>query len=419
MERILLTSENGPETFAAYQAAGGYSGWRRAVTEGSPSQVLEEVSTSGLRGRGGAAFPVGRKWQFAVEAPGERKYVVCNGGEDEPGSRKDRLLMENYPHKILEGVLLCAYAIGAQQGFLYVNREYDPAIASLEQAIAEARAAGYLGDHVFGTDYSVEVEVHRAPTTYVAGEDSAAIESLEGKEALPRQKPPYPATNGYHDLPTVVNNVETLANVPAIVARGGAWYRGIGTEGSPGTMLFTTLERVKRPGIYELPFGTPLRTLYEDCAGGLDDPRPLRAILPGGPSSGFLKPDGLDLPLDHQAFRDAGSALGCGVMTYYPEGTCMLEETLRIARFFAAESCGQCPACQMETQQLVRILEQVQAGKANAAALTSVDRVIQFARGKGFCSLISMPAPPLQSALRLFPEDFQYHLEHGTCPPNS
>jgi NADH-quinone oxidoreductase subunit F len=416
VERILLTSESGAESFAAYQDAGGYDAWRRMVTDGTPTQVLDEVTASGLRGRGGAAFPVGRKWQFAAEAPGAHKYVVCNGGEDEPGSRKDRLLMENYPHKIVEGVLLCSYAIGAEQAFLYVNREYDAAIASLEGALAEARQAGYLGERLFGTDLRLDVQVHRAPTTYVAGEDSAAIESLEGKDALPRQKPPYPATNGYEDMPTIVNNVETLANVPAIVARGGAWYRGIGTEGSPGTMLFTTLERVKRPGIYELPFGTPLRVLYEDCAGGLDDPRPLRAILPGGPSSGFLLPDSLDLPLDHQAFRDAGSALGCGVMTYYPEGTCMLEETLRIAQFFAAESCGQCPACQMETQQLVRILEQVQSGKANAAALASVDRVIQFARGKGFCSLISMPAPPLQSALRLFPEDFQHHLEHGTCP---
>ena len=416
MERILLTSENGPETFAAYQAAGGYGGWRRMVTEGTPAQVLDEVTASGLRGRGGAAFPVGRKWQFAAEAPGARKYVVCNGGEDEPGSRKDRLLMENYPHKIVEGVLLCSYAIGAREAFLYVNREYDAAIASLEGALAEAREAGFLGERLFGTDYGVDLQVHRAPTTYVAGEDSAAIESLEGKEALPREKPPYPATNGFQDMPTIVNNVETLANVPAIVDRGGAWYRGIGTEGSAGTMLFTTLERVKRPGIYELPFGTPLRDLYEGCAGGLDDPRPLRAILPGGPSSGFLTPDSLDLPLDHQAFRDAGSALGCGVMTYYPEGTCMVEETLNIARFFAAESCGQCSACQMETQQLVRILEQVQNGKANAAALATVDRVIQFARGKGFCSLISMPAPPLQSALRLFPEDFQHHLEHGTCP---
>jgi NADH-quinone oxidoreductase subunit F len=358
VERILLTSESGPESFATYQAAGGYDGWRRMVTEGTPAQVLDEVTASGLRGRGGAAFPVGRKWQFAAEAPGPRKYVVCNGGEDEPGSRKDRLLMENYPHKIVEGVLLCSYAIGAREAFLYVNREYDAAIASLEGALAEAREAGYVGERLFGTDQGVDIQVHRAPTTYVAGEDSAAIESLEGKEALPRQKPPYPATNGFQDMPTIVNNVETLANVPAIVARGGAWYRGIGTEGSPGTMLFTTLERVKRPGIYELPFGTSLRELYEGCAGGLDDPRPLRAILPGGPSSGFLMPESLDLPLDHQAFRDAGSALGCGVMTYYPEGTCMVEETLSIARFFAAESCGQCSACQMETQQLVRILEQ-------------------------------------------------------------
>jgi NADH-quinone oxidoreductase subunit F len=416
MEKILLTSESGPESFAAYQAQGGYGAWRRAVTEGSGEAVLAVVTESGLRGRGGAAFPVGRKWQFAAEAPGERKYVVCNGGEDEPGSRKDRYLMENYPHKVLEGVLLSSYAIGAREAYLYVNREYAEAHASLQRALAEAEGAGFLGERLFGGEYGITVRLHQAETTYVAGEDSAAVESLEGKKALPRQKPPYPATNGLHDMPTVVNNVETLANVPAIVARGAAWYRGIGTPDSPGTMLFTTLERVKRPGIYELPFGTPLRRLYEDCAGGLDDPRPLGAILPGGPSSGFLLPDALDLPLDYQAFRDAGSLLGCGVMTYYPEGTCMVEEVQRIAQFFAAESCGQCPACQMETQQLVRILDQVQSGKAPAAVLGTVDRVIQFARGKGFCSLISMPAAPLQSALKLFPEDFQHHIEHGTCP---
>jgi NADH-quinone oxidoreductase subunit F len=416
VERILLTSDSGPESFAAYQSQGGYSAWQRVVGAGDPSAVLAAVTESGLRGRGGAAFPVGRKWQFAVEAPGERKYVVCNGGEDEPGSHKDRLLMENYPHKVLEGLLLACYAIGAGDGYLYVNHQYAPAIASLERAIDEATAAGYLGERLFGTDYSVAVHVHRAPTTYVAGEDSAAIENIEGKEALPRQKPPYPATEGLHGMPTAVNNVETLANVAPIVARGGEWYRGIGTAESPGTMLYTVMERVRRPGIYELPFGTPMRHLYEECAGGLDDPRPLRAILPGGPSSGFLAPDGLDLPLDYQAFRDAGSSLGCGVMTFYPEGICMVEETLRIAQFFAAESCGQCPACQMETQQLVRILQQVQAGKANAAVLGSVDRVIQFARGKGFCSLINMPAPPIQSAVRLFAADFEHHLEHGTCP---
>ncbi|HZU06769.1 MAG TPA: NADH-ubiquinone oxidoreductase-F iron-sulfur binding region domain-containing protein [Chloroflexota bacterium] len=417
MERILLTSDSGPESFAAYLAQGGYRAWQRVVREGKPEVVLAEVQASGLRGRGGAAFPVGRKWQFAVETPAERKYVVANGGEDEPGSHKDRLLMEHYPHKVLEGLMLASYAIGAREAFLYVNREFTEAIASLERAIAEAQEAGYLGERLFGTDYSLTVRLHRAPTTYVAGEDSAALESLEGKEALPRQKPPYPATHGLYGMPTVVNNVETLANVPAIVARGAAWYRTIGTPDCPGTMLFTTMERVRRPGVYELPFGTPLRYLYEECAGGLADPRPLRAILPGGPSSGFLKPDALDLPLEYQAFREAGSALGCGVMTFYPEGTCLVEEVLRIAEFFAAESCGQCPACQMETQQLVRILQQVRDGKASAALLGTVDRVIQFARGKGFCSLINMPAPPIQSALRLFPEDFQYHLEHGTCPP--
>jgi NADH-quinone oxidoreductase subunit F len=416
VDKILLTSESGPESFAAYQEQGGYGAWRRLVAEGSGADVLAAIEASGLRGRGGAAFPVGRKWQFAAEAPGERKYVVCNGGEDEPGSRKDRYLMENYPHKVLEGLLLASYAIGAREAYLYVNREYAEAQASLERALVEAEGAGFTGERLFGRDYGVTVHLHQAETTYVAGEDSAAAESIEGKKALPRQKPPYPATNGIHDMPTVINNVETLANVPAIISRGPEWFRTIGTEASPGTMLFTTMERVKRPGIYELPFGTPLRTLYEECAGGLDDPRPLRAILPGGPSSGFLKPDALDLPLDYQAFRDAGSSLGCGVMTFYPEGTCMVEEVQRIAQFFAAESCGQCPACQSETQQLVRILDQVQAGKAPATVLGMVDRIVQFARGKGFCSLISMPAPPIQSALKLFPEDFQHHIEHGTCP---
>jgi NADH-quinone oxidoreductase subunit F len=414
---VLLTSDSGPESFATYQEQGGYTAWRRVVGEGQPEAVLREVEASGLRGRGGAAFPVSRKWQFAVETAADRKYVVCNGGEDEPGSRKDRYLMENYPHKVIEGLLLATFAIGGREGYLYVNREYEQALASLERALGEADSAGLVGERLFGTDVSLTVRLHHADTTYVAGEDSAALESLEGKKALPRQKPPYPATAGLHGMPTVVNNVETLANVPAIVARGGAWYRGIGTADSPGTMLFTTMERVKRPGIYELPFGTPFRTLYEDCAGGLDDERPLKAILPGGPSSGFLKPDALDLTLDYQAFRDAGSSLGCGVMTFYPEGTCMVEETLRIAEFFAAESCGQCPACQSETQQLARILQQVQAGKAPATVLGMVDRILQFAKGKGFCSLINMPGPPLTSALRLFPEDFQHHVEHGTCPP--
>src|SRR5581483_5013487 len=340
---------------------GGYSAWRRAVTEGSGAGVLATVAESGLRGRGGAAFPVGRKWQFAAEAPGDRKYVVCNGGEDEPGSRKDRYLMENYPHKVIEGLLLSGYAIGAREAYLYVNREYAGALDSLQRALAEAEGAGYIGERLFGGDYGITVRMHQAETTYVAGEDSAAVESLEGKKALPRQKPPYPATHGLHGQPTVINNVETLANVPAIIARGAAWYRTIGTPDSPGTMLFTTLERVKRPGIYELPFGTPLRTLYEDCAGGLDDPRPLKAILPGGPSSGFLLPDALDLPLDYEQFRDAGSALGCGVMTFYPEGTDMVEEVLKIADFFARESCGQCAKCQFETQQLLRILQMVKA----------------------------------------------------------
>jgi NADH-quinone oxidoreductase subunit F len=374
-----------PETFEEYCAGGGYSPTYR--------DILQDVIASGLRGRGGAGFPVGKKWTIAAETPADQKYVVCNAGEDEPGSFKDRILLEHRPHLVLEGMILSARAIQAREAILYLNETYDECHRRFSAAIEEARP-------------EIKVTIHRAPTVYVAGEDSATLEVLEGKAPKPRQKPPYPATAGLFGKPTIVNNVETLANIPQIVRNAAEWFRGYGTPVSPGTMLFCIGSEMKYPGVYELPFGTPLRHLYEEIGGGLASGKRLKAILPGGPSCAFLTPDQLDVSLDPESLKQAGSTLGCGVMRFYDEDASMLDETLRIAQFFAHESCGQCSACRMETSMLAAMLERIRQGKAGAALFDQFQKILDFNRGKGYCALINMPGPPILSALRLFPSDF-------------
>jgi NADH-quinone oxidoreductase subunit F len=291
---------NSPETFDEYRAAGGY----RPIS----ANILEEISASGLRGRGGAGFPAGRKWAIAAQTAAEARYVVCNAGEDEPGSFKDRVLLEYRPHLVLEGMILAAHAISAYEAILYLNETYDVCLSKMTAAINEADAEGYLG--------GITVRIHPAPRVYVAGEDTAALEVIEGKPAKPRLKPPYPATSGLYGMPTVVNNVETLANVPLIARNGAAWFRSHGTSGSPGTMIFCLHDEMVRPGAVELPFGTTLRHLYETAGGGLTAGRKLKAVLPG-PSSAFLVPEQLDIPLDPESFKKAGSLLGCGVIRFY------------------------------------------------------------------------------------------------------
>jgi NADH-quinone oxidoreductase subunit F len=401
---MILFPEGKPtrrETFDEYRAAGGYSP--------ASVDIIGEVTKSGLRGRGGAGFPVGRKWSIAAETPSAERYVVCNAGEDEPGSFKDRVLIEHRPHLVLEGMILAARAIQATQCFLYVNETYDDCHQRFSQAVDEAASAGLLG--------GVSVTIQRAPTVYVAGEDSASLEVLEGKPPLPRQKPPYPAVAGLFGKPTVVNNVETLANIPPIVRNGAGWFRKFGTAESPGTMIFCLGEEMARPGAYELPLGTPLRHLYETAGGGLKNGAELKAVLPGGPSCAFLTADQLDIPLDPESLKEAGSSIGCGVMRFYSQGTCMVEETLEIARFFARESCGQCPACRMETTMLATLLERIQQGKGDASLFDQFQRILDFNRGKGFCALINMPGPPITSAIRLFQSDFEHHLQRGVCSP--
>lgn len=419
MEGILFPHgvPEGRESLSAYRGRGGYEALGKAL-QASPEELIKIVSDAGLRGRGGAGFPTGKKWQFTREAPEQPRYLVVNGGEDEPGSKKDRVLLENLPHFVLEGAILGAYAIGATKIYLYINAQYDAATQSINDAIAEAKGAGYLGKNILGSGFDLDIEVTAAPHNYVAGEDTAVIEVIEGKKAWPRQKPPFPVTVGLFGKPTLVNNVETLANVAPIALRGADWYRKFGTTESSGTMIFSLNDDVNRPGVYELPFGTPLRYLIEECGGGMKNGKKIKAIMPAAPSSAFLPAGKIDTPLDPNSMRDAGSALGCGVVRLIPEGTCIVEEVLKISEFFTAESCGQCPACRMETSTLTMMLKKVQAGQGGQPILEQFGKILAFNKGKGFCSLIGMPGPPIESALKLFPADFEAHLTTGKCPEN-
>ena len=419
MEGILFPHgvPEGREGLEQYRARGGYQALANSL-EAPREEVTKKITDAGLRGRGGAGFPTGKKWQFTLEAPGDTRYLVLNGGEDEPGSKKDRVLLENLPHLVLEGTILASYAIGAAKAFLYINARYDAALKSINDALAEAKSAHYWGEKILGSDFSLDIEVVPAPHNYVAGEDTAVLEVIEGKKPLPRQKPPFPVTVGLFGKPTSVNNVETLANVAPIVLRGADWYRNFGTAESAGTMIFSLNDDVNRPGVYELPFGTPLRYLIEVCGGGIKGGKKIKAIMPAAPSSAFLPVEKIDTPLDHNSMREAGSALGCGVVKLVPEGNCIVEELIKIADFFAAESCGQCPACRMETNTLAMMIKKVQAGQGGQPILEQFGKILAFNKGKGFCNLIAMPGPPIESAIRLFPADFQAHLSNGKCPVN-
>ena len=408
---LLLPTKKGDdrEGLQDYRNRKGYEGLRLARQK-EPREIVEAIVESGLKGRGGAAFPAGRKWQLLPQNATQNRYLVVNGGEDEPGSFKDRYLMEHYPHLVLEGAHIAAFALNIGEIFLYVNETFDASQRSLKEAFEELATSGLLNG------LEIDLDFFCAPQAYVAGEDTAALEVLEGKPPIPRKKPPYPVESGYQTCPTLVHNVETLANVPFIVREGSESYRNIGTPESPGTMLFYLNEDFEHPGVYELPFGTPLRHLVEALGGGLKGGKGIKAILPGGPSTAFLPGDMLDVRLEPEALVEAGSILGCGNVRLIPEEACMVEVTLEIAEFFARESCGKCPQCSMETNAFVTILKKIQASEANPAMLQQIENVANFSRGKGDCSLIHMAAAPVLSAVKYFPADFEAHLDGKGCP---
>lgn len=406
-EAGLLTANCGrghTTTLGEYAAGGGYHGLRRAL-ELKPEAVIDEVKRSGLAGRGGAAFPAGLKWEAARAAPGETRYVVCNADEAEPGTFKDRVLLEDDPHLPLEGLIIAAYAIGAPKGYIYIRGEYLYQFTAMEKAVEEARAAGFLGRGILGTSFDFDVELRRGAGAYVCGEETALFESIEGKRGFPRMKPPFPTTRGLFGQPTVINNVETLANIPFILRAGAARYREIGTEKSPGTKLFCLSGDVARPGLYEIPFGVTFRRLLE-LAGGVRGGRAMQAALIGGAAGAFASPADLDVRLTFEDLRAAGLPLGSGVITVFDQTRDLCDVLFRLARFFADESCGKCFPCQIGTQRQLEILRRVSQGRALPGDADRLRDTGLTMADASLCGLGQTAASAILSALRLRPDLF-------------
>lgn len=405
-----------PERIEEYIAYDGYQALVRAVTEMSPEKVLETVEASGLRGRGGAGFPTGRKWRFCAEAKGGSKVVICNADEGEPGTFKDRLIMEGDPHKVLEGMALCAYAIGATRGFVYIRGEYRLSIERLEKAIAAARAMGLLGGRILGTGFSFDVEIRIGAGAYVCGEETALIESMEGRRGLPRLKPPFPAEAGYLGKPTNVNNVETLACVPAIVRNGPEWFRGIGSAGTPGTKVYTIIGHVQRPGLIEVASGTTLREIIHDYGGGLSAGSFKMAHL-GGTAGEILGSEMLDVPLEYDAMQRVGHALGSGAVLVLNDTVGVCDYLDACLRFFRHESCGNCNPCRNGLQVLCQISGRLKAGRGYPGDVALMEELVMSLKGMAFCPLGQSPAGPVMSALRYFRPEVEAGIDRSLVRP--
>ncbi len=391
-----------PTDLDAHRNAGAFAALNKALTTMTPDQVIEQVKGAGLVGRGGAAFPTGSKWQFTRAAQGEPKYVVCNADESEPGTFKDRVLMEGDPFRVLEGIMLAGYAIGAQKGYLFIRGEYPQAARLLEEAIATLRAAGLLGHHTLGTDFSFDIELRRGAGAYICGEETALFEAIEGKRGFPRLKPPFPTTHGLFNQPTAINNVETLAIVPDIVLNGGAWLRQWGTEKSVGVKLFCLSGHVQRPGVVEVPFGVTVRELVERYGGGfVGTPQ---AILMGGAAGGFLTPDQLDTPLTFEDLQKLGAPVGSGVVMVFNETVDMRQILRSLAHFFAHESCGKCYPCQLGTQRQMEILDRVAMGQARPTDFDALQDIGWTMTDASICGLGQTAASAVLGALKLWPD---------------
>jgi NADH-quinone oxidoreductase subunit F len=403
------------QEIGVYESLGGYRALARALRELSPDDIVETVRKSGLRGRGGAGFPTGMKWGFVPKNTGRPVYLCVNSDESEPGTFKDRLLIEKDPHQLIEGTILSAYALGCRLAFLYIRGEYVRPAGILERAIAQARGRGYLGNNILGSGFDLDILVHRGAGAYICGEETALLESLEGRRGHPRLKPPFPAAVGLYDSPTVINNVETLANVPHIVNNGADWYASIGVPGNAGTRLFGVSGHVVRRGVYELPMGTPLGELLYDHCGGLRPGRKLKAVVPGGSSTPVLTADQVDVPLDFDSIARAGSMLGSAGVIVMDDGACMVKAALRIARFYAEESCGQCTQCREGTEWLYRILRRIEGGRGKEGDLGLLLDLCANMKGRTICPLSDAAAMPIESYVQKFHDEFDAHIREQRC----
>ena len=415
--RLLKPLEGPPWDIQPYLRAGGYDAWRQCVQHGRPEDVVAELKRAALRGRGGAGFPTGLKWEKVLNHRLKERYFVCNAGEHEPGTFKDRYLLKHYPHQLLEGCLIAARTVQAQSSFIYINHEFEEERANFEKAVQQAKDEGLVGTNILGTGLDVDIEVFTGHGSYVAGEETAMLESMQGRPAMPKQKPPfYPTDFGLYEKPTLVNNVETLSNVPHILRNGSEWFTQVGTAQSPGTMLFSLSGAVNRPGVYELPLGTPLRHLLEECGGGIPHGRKVKAVFPGGPSFAMVGADQLDLPMDFDSLKKAGTGLGSAGVIVVDEATCMVEQTLKLSNFFKVESCGQCPPCRIGTMNLAERVAKIEDGEGTQKDLEMLLQVCGFVKGTGFCTLITGASVLVQNSLRLFRHEFEEHVALRRCP---
>ena len=405
-----------PWEMQQYQSRGGYQVLKKILSEKTPpDQIIDEVKKSGLRGRGGAGFPTGLKWSFINRnAPGQR-YIVCNSDEGEPGTFKDRDILRYNPHQLVEGMIIAAYTIGASAGYNYIRGEFWEPYERFEAAIAEARVAGLLGKNILGSGFDFELYSHLGAGAYVCGEETALLESIEGKKGQPRFKPPFPAHFGLYGRPTIINNTESLASIPVILEKGGDWFKGLGVENSGGSKLFSISGNVAKPGVFEVPMGIPFRDLLA-LAGGMKDGRPIKAVIPGGSSSPVIPgAQMMELTMDYDAIAKAGSMLGSGAVIVLDDRQCMVKVLERMSYFYDEESCGQCTPCREGTGWLYRVVSRIEHGKGRPEDLALLEDLTKKISGRTICALGDAAAMPVAGMLRHFRNEFEYHIEHKRC----
>ena len=405
-----------PENIDEYIAFDGYQALAKALTEMTPEQVIDEVLKSGLRGRGGAGFPTGKKWQFARASQAERKYFVCNADEGDPGAFMDRSLLEGDPHAILEAMAIGGYAIGADEGWIYVRAEYPIAVKRLEKAIAQAHEYGLLGKDIFGTGFNFDIHIRLGAGAFVCGEETALMASIEGKRGEPRPKPPFPAVRGLFESPTNINNVETLGNIAQIILKGADWFRSIGTEKSTGTKVFALGGKINNTGLVEIPMGTPLRTIIEDIGGGIPNGKKFKAVQTGGPSGGCIPASLLDIPVEYDTLTSVGAMMGSGGMIVLDEDNCMVD----IARFFldftVDESCGKCTPCRIGTRRMLEILERIVNGKGEEGDIEKLENLAENIKNSALCGLGQTAPNPVLSTIKFFRDEYEAHIKEKRCP---
>ncbi len=400
-----------PESIDEYIARDGYEALGKALTEMTPEQVIEEVKKSGMQGRGGAFFPTGLKWSFAAAEDKPEKYIVCNADEGEPGTFKDRLILEGDPHSIIEAMALAGYAVGASTGYVYIRGEYKMSIDRLNRAISQARENGLLGENLFGTDFSFDLQVREGAGAYICGEETALIESIEGKRGEPRDKPPFPPSEGLWGQPTIVNNVETLANVPQIILQGADWFRSVGTEKSPGTKVFTMVGNINNPGLIEVPMGITLREIIYDIGHGIPKGKGFKLAQMGGTTGGILTEEHLDLPMTVETLREIGAGLGSGALLVVDDTQDVVDLVANFVEFFDHESCGKCTMCREGNGRLLELLERINDGKGKVEDLDLMQELAETMMKGAFCGLGQAAPIPILGCLKYFRDDFVKKIE--------